>query len=287
MIIAFQGRRGAYSESAAYYLFGCDIQVLPLDDFESVYLAVQNGQAHGGVIPIENSTAGSVHENYDLLLKYRLPIVGEIKLQIEHALVARAGTKIQDLREVLSHPQALAQCSDFFLHNPTIKRVPSFDTAGSAELIAAENTGARGAIASLWAARCYGLAVLRHPLENLPGTNYTRFFGICPQAPAIDPVLHTKTSVVFAPERNESGVLYKALGLFASRHINLTRIESRPRLGSPWDYVFYLDLEGNPKQTPVAQALEELKLSCAFVHHLGSYPAGEQKALHFQENSHD
>ena len=131
--IAFQGRRGAYSESAAYHLFGNDIEVIPMDTFEQIFQGIETGAVDGGAIPIENSTAGSIYDNYDLLYKWRHPIVGEVKLQISHSLCALPGTKLEDIKEVLSHPQGLAQCSRFFGRNPNIKSTAFYDTAGSAE----------------------------------------------------------------------------------------------------------------------------------------------------------
>jgi len=279
--IAFQGRRGAYSESAAYYLFGCDIEVLPVDSFEEIHHKVQNGEVQGGVIPIENSTAGSILENYDLLLKYRQPIVGEVKLQIEHCLMALPGTRIDELREVISHPQALAQCSNFFTSHPQIQRTAFFDTAGSAEEIALHRQQGRAAIASAFAARHYGLDILVEPLANHPGSNFTRFFAIRHEALKPDAEQHTKSSLAFIPRKNEAGILHRCLGCFATRNINLIRIESRPKSGTPWEYVFYLDLEGNPMQNNVADALEELKDLCAEVCLLGSYPIGLNQNLKY------
>lgn len=283
MKIAFQGRRGAYSESAAYSIFGTTISVEPVDSFEDIYRLVESGEVDGGVIPIENSTAGSIHDNYDLLLQWRLPIVGEVKLQIEHCLMALPGTHIDDLHEVISHPQALAQCSNFFASHPKIKRVAFFDTAGSGEEIASKHIQGLGGIASTFAAKYYGLEVLQTPLANHPGSNFTRFFAIQKSAPPLNIDLHTKTSIAFAPKRNEAGILYKCLGCFAKRDINLVRIESRPRQGSPWEYVFYLDLQGNPLQEPVAKALEELKDLSAFVVPLGSYASGENRTPEYME----
>lgn len=284
MKIAFQGRRGAYSESAGYHLFGERVSVHPVDTFEEIYQLVQSGEVQGGVIPIENSTAGSILDNYDLLLKYRLPIVSEVKLQIEHCLMALSGTSIADLRKVYSHPQALAQCSQFFHENPHAERVAFFDTAGSAEEIATHRLHGVGAIASRFAAEHYGLEVLREPMANLPGNNFTRFFGIQAQKPQIPTTGFVKSSYAFAPVANEAGVLYRCLGCFANRGINLVRIESRPRTGTPWEYVFYLDVEGDPTTSPLAEAIQELSKLSALLVHLGTYPSGQQRNIQFKEN---
>ena len=164
--IAFQGRKGAYSDCAAHYLFGEDIETLPMDTFEEIYQAIETGEADGGAIPIENSTAGSIEANYDLLYKWRHRIVGEVMLRIEHTLCVMPGVKLGDLKRVYSHPQALAQCSKFFAENPQIKAVPAFDTAGSAEELAARKAKDEGAIASAYAAKIYNLDILKAGLEN-------------------------------------------------------------------------------------------------------------------------
>jgi prephenate dehydratase len=171
MKVVFQGRHGAYSESAAFHLFGKDIETYPVDTFEDLHKMVDSGGADSGIIPIENSTAGSVLENYDLLLKYRLPITAELKLQIDHCLVALKGETLNTLAKIISHPQALEQCSNFFEKNPQIEKKPFFDTAGSIERIAKKQLKGTGGIASAFAAQFYGLEVLKQPLANFPGTN--------------------------------------------------------------------------------------------------------------------
>ena len=280
MKIAFQGRHGAYSESAAFHLFGKNIETVPIDTFEDLHKTVQNKEVSYGVIPIENSTAGSVLENYDLLLKYRLPIIAEVKLQIDHCLIALKSEKIETLTRVISHPQALEQCSGFFESHPQIERKPFFDTAGSVERIARKQLKGAGGIASAFAAEFYGLAVLKSPLANFPGSNSTRFFAIQKEHIPVDPVLHTKTSIAFIAGKNVPGALHACLGCFAKQGVDLIRIESRPKSGSPWEYVFYADLAGNPLQKPVELALQELK-TMAEVILLGSYARGENKGVEF------
>jgi len=274
MKIAFQGRHGAYSESVALHLFGKNIETIPLDTFEDLHKMVQSGVVNFGIIPIENSTAGSVLENYDLLLKYRLPIIGEHKLQIDHCLIALKGEKIETLTRVISHPQALEQCSAFFENHPQIEKKPFFDTAGSIERIAGKQLKGVGGIASSFAAEYYGLEILKEPLANFPGTNSTRFFVIQKEPVPIDELLHTKTSIAFIVKKNMPGALYVCLGYFAKHDVDLFRIESRPKTGSPWEYVFYADLAGNPLQEHVKIALQELK-TVAEVILLGSYVRGE------------
>ncbi len=260
--IAFQGRRGAYSESAAYHLFGNDIEVVPMDTFEQIFQGIETGAVDGGAIPIENSTAGSIYDNYDLLYKWRHPIVGEVKLQISHSLCALPGVKLTDLKEVLSHPQGLAQCSRFFGRNPQIKSTAFYDTAGSAEEV------------------FYGLDILAEGIENLPGVNFTRFYAIQKTANPLPEEGTIKTTLLFMlSDSGKSGALHAALGCFAKRNLNLTRIESRPHPDRPWEYIFHLSFEGSPKDEAVIDALKELQTYCDFVYRLGSFREGTTEKL--------
>lgn len=278
--IAFQGRRGAYSESAAYHLFGNDIEVVPMDTFEQIFQGIETGAVDGGAIPIENSTAGSIYDNYDLLYKWRHPIVGEVKLQISHSLCALPGTKLSDIKEVLSHPQGLAQCSRFFGRNPQIKSTAFYDTAGSAEEIAKRGDKTVGAIASAYAGKFYGLDILAEGIENLPGVNFTRFYAIQKTANPLPENGTIKTTLLFMlSDSGKSGALHAALGCFAKRDLNLTRIESRPHPDRPWEYIFHLSFEGSPKDAAVIEALEELQSYCDFVYRLGSFREGTTEKL--------
>ena len=280
MKVAFQGRHGAYSESVAFHLLGKDVETIPADTFEDLHRMVQSGKVNYGIIPIENSTTGSVLENYDLLLKYRLPIISELKLQIDHCLIALKGEKIETLTQVISHPQALEQCSNFFESQPQIEKKPFFDTAGSVEKIAGKQLRGVGGIASAFAAEYYGLDVLKNPLANFPGTNSTRFFAIQKEPVSIDASLHTKTSIAFIVKKNLPGALHACLGCFAKHGVDLIRIESRPKSGCLWEYIFYADLAGNPLQEYVELALQELK-AMADVILLGSYVRGENRGVEF------
>ncbi len=280
--IAFQGRRGAYSESAAYHLFGNDIEVVPMDTFEQIFQGIETGAVDGGAIPIENSTAGSIYDNYDLLYKWRHPIVGEVKLQISHSLCALPGTKLADIKEVLSHPQGLAQCSRFFGRNPQIKSTAFYDTAGSAEEIAKRGDKTVGAIASAYAGKFYGLDILAEGIENLPGVNFTRFYAIQKTANPLPEEGTIKTTLLFMlSDSGKSGALHAALGCFAKRDLNLTRIESRPHPDRPWEYIFHLSFEGSPKNPAVIEALEELQSYCDFVYRLGSFREGTTEKLSY------
>jgi prephenate dehydratase len=268
--IAFQGTHGANSEVAARKVFGALCSTLPRDTFEDVFAAVVERKAVYAIIPIENSLAGSIHQNYDLLLSHTLHIVGETQLRIQHALMAPRGVPIRALRFVRSHPQALAQCGEFFRTHPTIKPVPFFDTAGAAESLLTEHRDDTGAIANALAARLYGLSILRRNVENRE-KNITRFLvlGRTPSRPRKN--VRTKTSIVFSPAQNQVGILFRILGVFALRDIDLVKIESRPDPKRTFSYLFYCDLAGNPSEPNVAHALEHLREMVTRLKILGVY----------------
>ncbi len=266
MRVAFQGERGAYSEEAAVALFG-DVEIVPCPSLHVVFETVVRGEADRGVVPVENSQAGSINETYDLLLAHTLWITGEVDLRIRHNLLVLPGQDVSSIRKVYSHPQALAQ-SEAFLREHGMEAIPTSDTAGSAKLVANQRLMGAGAIASLAAARIYGLSVAREGIETNPA-NFTKFLALATApSPRQGP---SKTSVAFTTQ-NVPGALHRALGAFAGRAINLTKLESRPRRQTPWEYLFYVDLEGHHEDPPLAAALEELSKSCVFVRMLGSYP---------------
>lgn len=271
MKAAFQGVHGAYSDLACKQLLGPRCQTVPCETFEDVFLAVQKGKADQGVIPIENSLAGSIHQNYDLLLTHNLQIVGETHLKVEHALMCHPSTGLKNLTQVRSHPQALAQCSHFFAKESRIRPVAFFDTAGAAKSISEEAPEQIGAIASAYAAKLYKLKVLRSNLQNLPN-NFTRFLAITPNAAKTSGHGQYKTSIVFMPEKNQTGILFRILGVFALRDIDLLKIESRPNPLSPFEYWFYVDFVGKIGETKVDKALDHLREMAAQLKVLGSYP---------------
>jgi len=264
--VAFQGERGAYSEEAALALFP-EGEALPCRSLREVFAAVAEGRAACGVVPVENSQAGSINETYDLLLAHDLHITGEYDLRVRHCLLALPGRTLAELRAVYSHPQALAQCEEF-LRSHRLEAIAAYDTAGSARMVAERRMEDAGVIAGVRAAQLYGLAVLAEGIETNPH-NYTKFLALG-TAPAPRSAT-AKTSIVFTT-RNIPGALHRALGVFASRAINLTKLESRPRREVPWEYVFYADFEGHRDEPEVAAALRELGGITAFVRVLGSYP---------------
>lgn len=269
--VAFQGEIGAYSEQAAVEHFGRDIALVPCPKFKSLFTVLSAGDADAAILPIENSLAGSVHENYDLLLQHKLPITGEVYLKISHHLMALPGVAREQIRRVISHPQALDQCRSYIERWPGIEIVPSYDTAGSAKALRENALRDTAAIASRQAADEYDLQILASHIES-NHENYTRFLII--QKKANPPERNGKTSIVFST-KDIPGALFKSLAVFALRDINLLKIESRPLHGKPFDYFFYLDFEGSIKEEPTRKALAHLQEITAFLHILGSYPRAE------------
>ncbi len=272
MKAAFQGVHGAYSELASKQLLGQSIATLPCESFQDVFDAVAAGKAARGILPIENSLAGSIHQNYDLLLARKLHIVGEAYLKVEHVLMCHPSTSLSAIRQVRSHPQALAQCSHFFAKTKRIKAAPYFDTAGAAESLVQEAPKDIGAIASSYAAGLYGLKVLKRNLQN-SADNFTRFLAVAKlPLPKTAGGAGFKTSIAFMPKRNAVGSLHAVLGVFAERGIDLFKIESRPNPLSPFEYWFYADLAGSPADPAVAPALKKLAGLTSDLRILGGYP---------------
>lgn len=276
-VVAFQGEIGAFSEEAALALFP-EASVLPRPTFEAVFAAVEAGEAGRAVIPIENSLFGSVHVNYDLLRAHELYIVRELQLRIRHHLMACAGATLEGIRQVHSHPQALGQCQAFLRERlPHAEAVPAYDTAGSAKMVAEQGDPAVAAIASARAAVEYGLKVLAAGIES-NHQNYTRFLALArrDEASPLEAEAGTafKTSLVYAMRENVPGALFKSLAVFALRDLDLLKIESRPLVGSPGQYLFYLDVGGAVADEPVQRALDHLGEITAYLRVLGSYPRG-------------
>ncbi len=268
--VAFQGEPGAYSQEAIFQHLGAQVTTLPFTSFDAIFTAVEEGKATLGLLPVENSQAGSINQAYDLLLDHDLRVVGEAKLRVRHCLLAPPGVSPAEIRRVRSHPQALAQC-ERYLRTRGWEPIPAYDTAGAARELAANPEPATAAIASALAGHTYGLQVLDAGIEDSPD-NTTRFFLLGREEPP--PGRRNKTSIVFAT-MHTPGALYNAMGELASRGINLTKIESRPRRNRPWHYVFYVDLEGHWQDATVNRALLGLLTRTAFLKLLGSYPAAE------------
>jgi len=272
--IAFQGERGAFSEDAARQLLGPNIQTVACRTFEEMFAAVSSGGADAAAVPIENSLAGSVHKNYDLLMEHDLTIIGETNVRIIHHLIAPRGVSLSHLRRVHSHPVALAQCERFLRANPQLDVCPAYDTAGSVKMIVDGNTGEDAAIAGATAAEVYGAAIIAESIEDNP-QNFTRFLLLCrpDRAAGIKTRVkddQRKTSIVFRVA-NKPGGLFRSLAAFALRDIDLAKIESRPIEGRPWEYSFYLDLIGDQSEPHVERALANLAELAESVRVLGSY----------------
>jgi chorismate mutase/prephenate dehydratase len=264
--VAFQGERGAYSESAVYTFFGTDAEVKPCRDLTEVFESVDKQDAPVGVVPVENSLEGSVNQAYDLFLTHNLKVSGEVIIRISHCLIANPSTSLEAVRTVYSHPQALAQCRSF-LERLGSDLIPTYDTAGSVKMLREKGLKDAAAVASEKAAEIYGMKILVKEIEDIP-TNYTRFFVISKNdSPSTG---KDKTSIIFAAAHTP-GSLYHALGEFAKRNINLTKIESRPTKQKAWEYNFYLDFEGHRTEENCTAALKALEKSGAFLKILGSY----------------
>jgi prephenate dehydratase len=268
MRIAYQGEPGAFSEAAALQV-SADAQLIPCRGFEDVFDAVKAGPAGYGVLPIENSIGGSIHRNFDLLLENHLPIVGEVELPVVHHLLALPGSTMERIRRVYSHPQALAQCDRFLRTLTGVEIIATYDTAGSAKLVADEKLQDAAAIASARAAEVFGLIPLRSAIQDYEH-NVTRFLviGNRPYSDAAP----DKTTLVFTLP-NEPGALFKALSVFALRGIDLTKLESRPIPGRKWEYLFYADLAAPRDALPCARALAHLAEFAPMLRILGSYPS--------------
>lgn len=281
--VAYQGVGGAYSESAAEKAYP-NCEAVPCEQFDTAFEAVERWLVDRAVLPIENSLGGSIHRNYDLLLRHRLHIVGEVKLAIRHCLLANPGAKLEDLKRVLSHPQALAQCENTLTKLGLVREAVD-DTAGAAKFISFQKLKDAGAVASKAAARIYNLDILAEDIQD-DSDNVTRFLILArePIIPGTDKPF--KTSIVFSLEEGP-GVLFKALAVFAMRNVNLTKIESRPlqkramrvldenATGLPkhFPYIFYVDFEASMADPRAQNALGHLKEFATFLRVLGSYPA--------------
>lgn len=271
--VAIQGEPGSFSEEAAERLLGC-ASILCCPSFRAVFEALRRNKVERAVIPIENTLAGPVYENYDLLLEHRCWVEAEYKLRIEHMLIAPPGVGMRDLREVHSHPVALAQCRRFFARHKSLRPVAAYDTAGSVKSIVEQGRRDAAGIAGRAAARAYGARILARNLEDDRG-NFTRFLLV-----RRTPYMHrdaNKTFIVFGT-RDVAGSLFRCLAVFALRDISLAKIESRPWRGRPWEYRFYVDFLGRPDTSPGREALAHLSELTSFLRVVGCYPRGGGKS---------
>lgn len=264
--VAFQGEPGAFSEEAALVYFGRAAVALPCESFDAVFAAVAEDRTRFGIVPVENSSEGSISRVYDLFLEHDVRVCGETALRIVHCLIAAPGVAMGQVRRVFSHPQALGQCRNFLSHLGC-ELVPTYDTAGSVKMLRDQGLMDAAAVASSRAAELYGMHIIASGIEDSQN-NYTRFFILSKRD--MPPSGEDKTSIVFSV-KHEPGALYEALRVLAERRLNLTKIESRPTRQKPWEYNFYLDFEGHHKDPHFAQALEEMAPHCLFLRVLGSY----------------
>ena len=273
--VAYQGERGAFSETAARRLVNAALAPMPRPTFEEMFAAVVDGDADCCVVPIENSLAGSIHRNYDLLLESKLAIAGETNLRIVHNLIAPSQVPLEQIRRVYSHPVALAQCGRFLRANATMEATPVHDTAGAVRMVVERGRGDEAAIASADAAEIYGGTILARGVED-HAQNFTRFLLLVPpdaiaSFPRVNGEGRWKTSMIFRVA-NRPGALYHALGAFAMFEIDLAKIESRPVEGRPWEYAFYADVIGQIEDERLSRALGNLRTMAEELHVFGSYP---------------
>jgi prephenate dehydratase len=264
---AFQGERGAFGDEAVRAHFGDEIEPFPCRTFADVFRAVASGEVDYGLVPVENSQAGSINEVYDLLRQHDLFVIGEISHPVNQCLLCLPGQRLSDIKRVISHPQALAQ-SDQFLRELGVETVATYDTAGSAKMIREENLLGVAAVAAAGAAELYELDILARGIQSVKD-NYTRFIALG-REPAPRREGLAKTMLVMATA-HQPGSLHACLGVLAANNINLLKLESRPSRQRIWEYVFYLDFEGHREDPPIRIALANLATHTTFCKVLGSF----------------
>jgi prephenate dehydratase len=265
MRVAYQGEIGAYSEEAVMALFP-DGEHIPLASIRKVFEAVEVGRVDNGLVPMDNSQAGSINETYDLFLKHGLHLIAATLVRVDHCLLALPGIAIDEIEEVISHPQAIAQCEEFLTSLDLTIR-PDYDTAGSARRIVEEKLTHTASIASRRAGEVYGLEVLAEKIQTYPD-NHTRF-GVLSRNP--EPLGEPNRSSLVFGVGHVAGSLYRCIGAFAERHLSLSKLESRPRAGRPWEYVIYIDVEAPAHDPAMVEALAEVSEHATFTRLLGSY----------------
>jgi chorismate mutase/prephenate dehydratase len=265
--VAFQGEKGAYSEEAIYKHYGSEVETVPRPYLKDVFDAVESGKADFGLVPVENTIEGSIVRSFDLLNERSLRASGEEIHRIQHCLIAHPDAKLEDIKKAYSHPQALGQSREY-LESHNIEAMNFYDTAGSVKWIKENNIMDAAGVASAQAAETYGMKILASGIETNQ-ENYTRFLEI--GYSETEPTGKDKTTLAFIVQ-HRPGTLVGALKEFSDRGINLEKIESRPRIGKPWEYIFFVDLEGHIKDKRISSALEALNKYTLYLKHLGSYP---------------
>jgi chorismate mutase/prephenate dehydratase len=277
--IIYQGIKGSHSWLAGVKFFGGNNKFIEANNFKEIFLKVDKNKADYGVIPIENSLIGSIYENYDLLKQFKLKVVGEIYLKIEHNLLGikfnhlKGEKRIKLIKKIYSHPKALEQCSKFFERYNWLEKVAFSDTAGAAKYVAEAKDLTLGAIASKIAAKIYKLEIIKEKIED-DKNNYTRFWIITKKYFLKKPSKKDNKGSIIFTLKHQPGSLYNALKVFAENKINLTKIESRPIIGKPFEYLFFVDFEFD-KNDKILKILEELKKKTIFLEILGFYEKGK------------
>lgn len=264
---AFIGEYGAYSHKASLGYFGEEVKPVPMKTFKDIFTAVQKGQCQYGVVPLENSLSGSIHENYDLLQAYDLKIVGEITIRVKHALIAHQNSAREDIKTILAPPPAFSQCKNYLDQYPDIERVPVEATSSAVKQAKDLNDTSVAAIASNMAAKIFDMKILEESIEDNP-RNYTRFAIIAAEEKGSRKA--NKTSIIFSTG-HKPGALFEVMKIFSEHHINMVKLESRPMLGKPWEYMFYADIEADIAHKDSAHVLEQLKEKSENLRILGRY----------------
>ncbi len=272
MKVGFQGEHGAYSEMAVKKAFP-KAEAVPCASFYDAFGALENGEVEALLMPVENSTEGSVTPVYDLLAKTKFNAFKEVFLRIEHCLITNPKNRIEDIKDVYSHPQALGQCREF-LKKSKYREIAYYDTAGAVKMIMESGRKDAAAIASEAAAGYYGMKIIEKNIEDNPN-NITRFLALGKDMKTeFKKENRYKTSIIFSI-KHEPGTLFRIVKAFAERNINMTKIESRPTKKTAWEYLFFVDFEGHCEDKNIVEALEEIEKNSFFVNVVGSYPWGE------------
>ena len=264
---AFIGEYGAYSHKASLGYFGEEVKPVPVKTFRDIFAAVQKGESQYGVVPLENSLSGSIHENYDLLQEYNLKIIGEITIRVKHALIAHQGSVKADIKKILAPPPAFSQCKNYLDQYPDIELVPVKATSSAVKQVKDAGDPSVAAIASGMAADLFQMKILEESIEDNP-RNYTRFAIIAAEEKGSRKA--GKSSIIFSTG-NKPGALFEVMKVFSEHQINMVKLESRPMLGKPWEYMFYADIEADIMHTEMAPVLAQLKEKSENLRILGRY----------------